>query len=90
MTQHVRMYREVEASPFANALDQTVNGVGRERTAPLGAEDEVAVRELPLQLTQCPYFVAEKRVNAGFAILDPANIQGCRSAELDLGFTDCL
>jgi hypothetical protein len=44
VAQHVTMHWEVEASPFTNALDQTVNRVGREGTASFGAEDEANCR----------------------------------------------
>jgi hypothetical protein len=42
------MNREGKAGTLADALDQPIDSVRRERAAPLGREDEAAVRELPM------------------------------------------
>ena len=47
MPQHVAVHRKVEAGARADALDQSIGGVGRERTAALGRKDVARVRELP-------------------------------------------
>ena len=54
MPEHVAVNREGKAGTLANALDQPINGVGRERAAPLGREDEATVGKLPAQLPECP------------------------------------
>jgi hypothetical protein len=42
------MHREGEASPFTDALDQPIHGVGREGTASFGGEYEATVGQLPM------------------------------------------
>jgi hypothetical protein len=37
---------EREASALANALYEAINGIGRERAAPLGGDDKAAVQVL--------------------------------------------
>jgi hypothetical protein len=85
VAEHVTVDGKLEASPLSDALDQPINRVGRERAAPLGTEDVLAVRKLTLQLPQRADLVTPKRMNAGLAVLHPAEVQGRRSAELDLG-----
>jgi hypothetical protein len=51
MAQHVGMDGEGKTGAHADALDQAVDGVGRERPAAFGGEDEGRVRALPAQLT---------------------------------------
>jgi hypothetical protein len=58
------MDRKGEAGAGTDALDEPVDGVGRERTAALGGKDERTVGELPAQLTQRPDLVAAERVRA--------------------------
>jgi hypothetical protein len=48
--QHVGVHREIEASAFAKAFDVRIYCVRRERPAPLGREDEAAIRKLPAKL----------------------------------------
>jgi hypothetical protein len=43
----VGVHQEIEAGALANAFDEAINGVGRERAAALGREDKAAVGELP-------------------------------------------
>jgi hypothetical protein len=63
------MYRKGEAGAIADALDEPVDGVGRERAAALGGEDEGRVRELPAQFAQRSHLVAAQRMRRGLAIL---------------------
>ena len=85
MAQHVGVNQEVKAGALPNAFIQPINRVRRERTATLGADDVFLVRELPLEFAECPDLVAAKRVNATrLSVLCPANVQGCRSAKLNL------
>jgi hypothetical protein len=46
MPQHVAVHREIKAGALADALDQPIGGIGRERTAALGRKDVAPVREL--------------------------------------------
>ena len=57
------MDREIETRALANALDQAIDGVRGERSAPLGRKDEATVGELPAQLPECPDLVAAERVH---------------------------
>jgi hypothetical protein len=52
MTQHVNVNRKGEACARADALDQPIDRIGRERTAALGGEDEGRIKGLLAQLTQ--------------------------------------
>ena len=52
IAQHVRVDRKGEACAGINALDQPVDGVGRERAAALGGEHKRRIGELPAQLAQ--------------------------------------
>jgi hypothetical protein len=54
------------------------------RTATLARKNEAAIGESPAQLPECPDLVAPQRMNARLAILDAADMQGGRPAELDL------
>jgi hypothetical protein len=56
--QHVRVHRKGEASARADALDQAIESIGRERAGALGGGDEGRVRALPAQLTQRSHHVA--------------------------------
>ena len=67
---------EGEASALANALDQAVHGVGCEGGSALGLQRRSRFRGMPTQLSQCPDFIAAKRVNAGLAILDLSDGRG--------------
>jgi hypothetical protein len=67
--QHVSMNLEIEASALANALNEAINRVGRERPATLSREDKAAVGELPSKLAQCPDLVAAQRMHTGFPFL---------------------
>lgn len=51
MPNHVGVDRR-QAGTLADALQMAADGIGRERAAALGGEDEGAVRELPAQLAQ--------------------------------------
>jgi hypothetical protein len=57
MPEDLAVNREDEAGALTNALDQPVDGVGRERAAPLGREDEATVWELPMKLPEYPDLV---------------------------------
>jgi hypothetical protein len=46
VAEHVGMCIEREASALANALDEAINGIGRERAAPLAGDDKAAVQLL--------------------------------------------
>jgi hypothetical protein len=72
MAKHMSVNREREASALADALDQTVDGIRRERAAAFGGEDEGGVRELPPQLAQCSHLVAAERMRRGLAVLGEA------------------
>ena len=85
VAEHVAVDGEGEPSPLTDTLDQPVNRVRRERAAAFGTEDVLAVRKLTLQLPQRAVLVTPKRMNAGLAVLHPADVQGRRSAELELG-----
>ncbi len=56
--EHVSMHWKGEACARADALDQAIDGVGRERAAALSGEDEGRVRRLPAQLAQGADLVA--------------------------------
>jgi hypothetical protein len=47
MPQHVSVNRNGEAGALANALDEPIDGNGREWSAALGGEDEGRIRALP-------------------------------------------
>jgi hypothetical protein len=81
---HVAVNREGEAGTLANTLDQPIDRVWCERAAPLGREDEATIRELPAQVPECPDLIAPQRMDAWLAVLDAADMQGSRSAELHL------
>jgi hypothetical protein len=78
------MDRKGEAGAGTDALDEPVDGVGRERTAALGGKDERTVGELPAQLTQRPDLVAAERVRAWRAVLGAAGVERGVAAKLDL------
>ena len=67
MAEHVSVDREGEAGALADALNQPIDGVGRERSAALGGEDEGLVRRLPPQLPQRSDLVAGERTGARLA-----------------------
>ncbi len=75
MPQHAGVDREIEARARADALDQPIGGVGRERGAALGRKDVARLRELPAKLAQCPDLVPAERVNARFPVLGAPNMQ---------------
>jgi hypothetical protein len=75
MAEHVGVDRKGEFGAAADALDQPVDGVGGERTAALGCEDEARVRGLPPQLAQHSHLVAAERVPADFADLSAPKFQ---------------
>jgi hypothetical protein len=52
MPEHVDVDRKGESGARADALDQAIDGIGRERTAALSGEDEGRIKGLPGQLTQ--------------------------------------
>jgi hypothetical protein len=54
-----------KAKRCADAFDQAVDRIGRERAAALGGEDEGAVGELLAQLAQDADLVAAERMGAG-------------------------
>jgi hypothetical protein len=80
----VNVNRKGEACALANALDQAVDGVGRERSAALGGEHERAILGLPAQLAERPHLVAAQRVRARLAVLRPADVERGGAAQLDL------
>jgi hypothetical protein len=47
MAKHVRVNRKTEASAGPNALDQPIDGVGRERPAALGGEHKGRISAAP-------------------------------------------
>jgi hypothetical protein len=47
MAEHMSVNWKGEAGALGDALDQAIDGIGRERAAALGGEDEGAVGELP-------------------------------------------
>ncbi len=78
------VYFEPNLGLDARALDHAGEASRAERRAALGGEDERRFRLLlALQPPQRPQLVAEDRMGAGSALLDPADVQGGRS-ELDL------
>jgi hypothetical protein len=62
VVQHVRMNQKGKASALADALDQPVDRVGRERAAALDGEDESRVRALSAQLAQGADLIAAERM----------------------------
>jgi hypothetical protein len=58
MPEHVAMDGEVESSPLADALDQSVHCVWRERAAAFRAEHVARVGILPVKLAQCSQLIA--------------------------------
>jgi hypothetical protein len=77
------MDRECHAGALAEANNQRVEALRRDRAAPLGSEDMRARRLFALQTTQGPQFVALDRVNAWPAALRPADVQAS-GVKLDL------
>jgi hypothetical protein len=57
------MHVERKAGALANALNQPLDRVWRERPARLGRKDEATVGELPAQFPECPHLVASERVH---------------------------
>jgi hypothetical protein len=52
------VYRKGETGAGADALDQPIYGIGRERAAALGGKDEGRVRRESAQLAQGAHLVA--------------------------------
>src|SRR6185437_8140915 len=77
------MDREIKAGALAKAFYLPIDGVRRERPAALSLEDTVALG-FGMKRPESAHLVAAERVNARLAILDPADMQGRRSAELHL------
>jgi hypothetical protein len=69
MPQHVDVNREVKAGALANALDQSIGCIRRERTVPLGRKDIARVRKLPVKLAQRPDLVPPERVTRFLPVL---------------------
>jgi hypothetical protein len=84
MPQHVGVDLDAEIGFNAGALDHAAEVRRRERRAALGREHERRFRVLlALKPPQRPQFVADNRMRAGRALLDPADVQGGGS-EVDL------
>jgi hypothetical protein len=69
MAQHVGVDWKGEAGARADALDEPIDGIRRERPAALGGEDEGRVRALPAQLAQRSHLVAAQRMALGLPFL---------------------
>jgi hypothetical protein len=82
MAEHMNVNWKGEAGARADALDQAVDRIGRERAAALGGEDEGRVRELPARLAQGSHLVATERVRRGLAVLGSTDV--CPPASLIL------
>lgn len=63
VARHVGADGESVAGARADALNQAIDGIGRERSAPLRRKHKAAIGKLPA-LAQRPNFVAAKRANA--------------------------
>jgi hypothetical protein len=66
VVQDVGVNRKGEAGARADALDEPIDGVGRERAAALGGEDEGAVSELPAQLARSHLVAAHRSTVANY------------------------
>ena len=84
VAQHVGVHREREPGALADALDEAIDSVGRERAAALSGEDKGAVGILPLQLAQRPHFVATERMRAGLPFLARRTCSVAERPRLDL------
>src|SRR5215831_8787068 len=78
VAQHVSMDAERQLGARANGLHEAVDGVSRKWAAALRLEDKCTFR-VALQLPQHAQLVAADRVDCGFAVLRPADMQ-CRIA----------
>jgi hypothetical protein len=67
VAQHVRVDRKGESGATADALDEAVDGIRRERATALGGEDKGRIRGLPAQLAQGSHLVASQRGRHGAA-----------------------
>jgi hypothetical protein len=73
MPKHMGMDGEGEAGALADALDEPIDGIGRERVAAFGGEHEGRVPELRAQLAQRSDFAAEW-MRARLAVLGAAHV----------------
>jgi hypothetical protein len=77
VAQHVRVDRKGESGATADALDEAVDGIRRERATALGGEDKGRIRGLPAQLAQGSHLVASQRMGA--TVPRPAASKACES-----------
>src|SRR5271154_985580 len=83
MAEHVWMRLEIEVRARSGALDHPGKARGRERGSPLADEDEGRRQAVALEPARGAHLVADQRVRARGAVLDPPHMQH-RGIELDL------
>ena len=76
--------REGEARTLANALNQLIEGTWCERAPRSVAKTKPLSEKPPALLPQCRDLVAPKPMHRRLAVLNAADVQRSRTAELDL------